>query len=168
MDSFQVSKIIDKVQASGCLAEDELSVLKSIQKTVDARSKIDDLDREWAVTVRKYVQRRSRTGAIFLPNEADAIFVCVIGLLIASFGLYMLCQFLADEARFELNTLFFVAVASCGVWMIYQGCLSLRLVQRYEMERRSYQTSRLDEESRLAQDNRPAHRVCPNCLSKIQ
>lgn len=168
MGTSQACEIIAKVRVSGCLREDELQVLTSLQTTLETRSKIDDLDRDWEVAARKYVQRRAKSGALFLPSVGEALVLCVIGLLIASFGLYMLCQMLIAGDRMEPTILFFAAVLGCGAWMLYQGCLGLRLVQRYEIERQSYQTARLNEESRLAPNNRPVHRVCPNCLSMIQ
>lgn len=170
---LQNTDILKKVRDANCLTDSELQTLCTAVKELQMRRELDAVDSQWENDMRKYVsQHRSKGGksGLVIVSRGEGFGVSLVGLGIASYGGYMIWQFLkesgkADDSFVSLPLLFFVFLLALGAWLVIKSFGQFRVVSDYERERREYLYRRKQLTAQLPQESRFPARYCPNCLS---
>lgn len=165
--------ILTKVRGANCLTESELQSLGTAITEVQLRRALDTVDSKWENDMQKYVSfRRSKggkSGLVVVSREGGFAGV-IIGLGMATFGGYMIWQFLQDfkkeaDSFVLLPLLIFAFFLALGTWLVITSFGQFHIVTDYERERSEYLSRRKQLTDQLPKESRFPARYCPNCLS---
>ncbi|MCF7785082.1 MAG: hypothetical protein K9N47_03115 [Prosthecobacter sp.] len=165
--------ILTKVRGAHCLTESELQSLSTAITEVQLRRELDAVDSQWEKDMQKYVSFRRRKGGqsgLVIVSRGEGFARILIGLGIASYGGYMIWQFLQESEKVDHSynfapLLFFSFLLALGAWLIITSFGQFHVVTDYERERGEYLSRRKQLTAQLPRESRFPARYCPNCLS---
>jgi hypothetical protein len=164
MNPQDMSHIVDKIRASGCLTDKEFQRQVTILNGWETLLRIDQWDRWWEAELKKHVCRAAKLGKRHLPTISDSVVLFVFGIISAGYGLFIFSQKNngIEINHLELTFAYGLQVVAC--LLLFQAGRSFWSMRKYKPALQMYEAGRRSELERLAGEHRPGARICLKCL----
>jgi hypothetical protein len=168
MNLQELSRIVSKIQASGCLDSGELQRQKMLLQGWQTLLQIDQLDHQWEADLKQHVYRLAKFGKPHVPTTSDTVAYGVFGILSACLGVFFIVQTNAGIAPAPLGYWTAAGALVMAALLLFWSVRSFQNRKKYQPLLQAYSTDRSLLLGQLADAHRPGARICLKCLHRTE